>query len=182
MIQRYHYLVVITHWLSAILIVCAIGVGMGVLADMHNSNPDKVDFLRIHVIGGILILVLTLIRIMVRLWKPVPSSDYFENSWLNRSGRSVHILLYAVLLGVLVSGIGISALSGLPDIVFFGKGQLPDTFRTFPPHAAHGVLALIFSVLLLLHIFAAIYHQLIRKDDIFSRMWYGKIRKSNSCK
>ncbi|MCU7852747.1 MAG: cytochrome b/b6 domain-containing protein [Candidatus Thiodiazotropha sp. (ex Monitilora ramsayi)] len=175
MINRYHNLIVITHWLSAMVVIGTLGLGMGVLADMHNSNPDKIDVLRIHMIGGMFILIMSSIRIAVRLWKPVPSCDHFENPWLNRAAHWMHILLYVVLLGILTSGVGISVLPGLPEIVFQGIGQLPSTFRFYPPHATHGALAGIFTILLLLHIIAATYHQLIRNDGIFARMWFGRV-------
>lgn len=171
-LERYHSVIIIIHWLSALLIIGAIGVGLGVLDDMPNSDPEKIDFLRIHLLAGIVLLVLTLLRIVFRLRKPVPSSEHFDNVWLNRAGRGTHLLLYLVLVGVLASGIGISVLSGLPEIIFQGIGQLPETFEDFPPHKPHSILARILAALVVLHVIAALYHQFAKKDGLFSRMWF----------
>ena len=38
----------------------------------------------------------------------------------------------------------------------------------------HFYIAIILSVLLTLHILAALYHQFIRRDRLLSRMWYGR--------
>lgn len=172
--ERYSGALVVIHWISAILVIGALGLGLGVLADMPNSNPEKLGYLRIHFIVGVLVLVLTVARLVVRFRKPVPSSEHFDSPFLNRLGRYMHIGMYALLFGVLLSGIGLSALSGLPEAIFQTTGALPTDFNEFPPHKGHAILGRLLAAAILLHLVAALFHQFIRDDGIFRRMWFGK--------
>ncbi len=52
-----------------------------------------------------------------------------------------------------------------------GRGRGGLAFVLLPIHLD---LAILLSVLLGIHILAAIYHQFILKDNLISRMWYGK--------
>jgi cytochrome b561 len=38
----------------------------------------------------------------------------------------------------------------------------------------HGVIAPMLALLVVLHVGAALYHQLVIKDNLLSRMWYKK--------
>ena len=82
---------------------------------------------------------------------------------------------YVLVFFIIGSGIGISILSGLSDIVFFGSGEaLPETFDNLLPRIAHGVLTKILIVTIALHFLATMWHQLIRKENVFSRVWFGR--------
>jgi cytochrome b561 len=39
---------------------------------------------------------------------------------------------------------------------------------------AHGYLALLLVGCIVLHVLAALYHQFVRKDRLFRRMWFGR--------
>ena len=54
--SRYHPALVALHWLTAILILFSLGMGMLVLEEIPNSAPEKIDALRGHMIAGIAIL------------------------------------------------------------------------------------------------------------------------------
>lgn len=74
------------------------------------------------------------------------------------------------------SGLATANMAGLPEIVFGGSGALPATFDDLPPRIAHGVLGAILTLLIAGHVAAFIYHQFVRKDHLFSRMWFGRRR------
>ena len=71
--KRYHPLLVSLHWLLAVLILFSLFAGSIILADMPNDNPDKIAILKVHIISGLVILVLMLLRLFVRIkmGKPV---------------------------------------------------------------------------------------------------------------
>jgi cytochrome b561 len=73
-----------------------------------------------------------------------------------------------------LTGLGTSALAGLTTIVFQGSGPLPADFAEFPPAIGHGFFSYVLSGLVALHVGAALFHQFIRKDNLLSRMWFGK--------
>src|SRR5690606_40316018 len=66
------------------------------------------------------------------------------------------------------SGIALAVQAGLPDIVFGGVGALPESFAPFAPRAVHGALAWVLLALIAIHIVAALYHQLVRRDALRS--------------
>ncbi|HUH76386.1 MAG TPA: cytochrome b/b6 domain-containing protein, partial [Devosia sp.] len=93
-------------------------------------------------------------------------------SWQERIARSVHIAFYVVLFGMLGSGIALIVVSGAGAVLFGAPGALPE-FSDFAPSMLHGLGALLLMILLVLHVGAALFHVLIRRDGIFKRMWYG---------
>ncbi len=54
-------------WMLAVLIIAALSAGFFLLAATPNSDPQKIGTLRLHMAGGMLILVLTIIRFVVRM-------------------------------------------------------------------------------------------------------------------
>lgn len=174
MTRRYHPILVTLHWLLAALIIVMLVVGKTVLTATPNSDPSKLFALQMHMITGTVILVLMAIRLVVRLRTATPPRADIGNEMLNRGGVLVHWLLYLLVFAMVATGIGISALAGLPDIVFFGSGApLPDNFDAYPPRAGHGLFSALLIGLILAHAAAAFYHHFGRRDGLLRRMWFG---------
>ena len=66
-VTRYQPLLVVMHWLLALMIPVALVGGALVLVKIPNTDPMKVEALRQHMGGGILLLALMLIRLVVRV-------------------------------------------------------------------------------------------------------------------
>ena len=174
-VARYHPVLVALHWLIALLILGALGVGFFVLAAMPNSDPAKIDVLRVHMIVGFAILLLMLVRLPVRLASAHPPKAGTGNALADRLAPLTHWAFYLVVLAMIASGFGTAFLAGLPPIVFGHSGApLPASFDDLPPFKAHSTLALILAALIALHVAAALYHQLVLKDGLFRRMTYGR--------
>ena len=172
---RYHPLLVSLHWLLAFLIALSLGMGMFSLQEIANSSPDKIFALRVHIIAGVLILVLTLVRFVVRFSAPRPEPASTNNNFLDRIAVITHYGLYLLVVLMAASGIALSIQAGLPAIVFGGSGApLPESFAIYAPRFAHGVLATLLLALATLHVLAALYHQFVRRDGLLSRMWFGR--------
>ena len=173
--KRYHPLLVSLHWLLAILIMVALFMGSNILSEIPNDNPEKLFALKIHMILGFTILVLMIIRLIVR-WvneKPLPADA--GNVALTKAGIFAHYFLYLLVFGMLGSGIATAIISGLPDIVFNNSGlALPVDFNEIFPRIVHGIIAKLLFIMVFAHIVGALYHQFIRKDGLFSRMWFGR--------
>jgi len=87
----------------------------------------------------------------------------------------VHYGFYAVVFLMVVTGYATAIFAGLNRIVFQGSGEpLPPDFSSHPGFVAHGYLALPLAGLIALHVAAVLYHQLIAKDPLLRRMWYGR--------
>ncbi len=171
---RYHPLLVVLHWLLALMIIGGLIMGGNVLAETPNDDPFKLTSLKMHMGMGLAILALMLVRLITRLRTAKPPHADIGNAALNKVGSWTHWAFYLVVIAMCLSGIAISQMAGLPAIVFGGSGApLPVDFSAYPPRAAHGILALILKLLILGHVAAFLYHQFVRKDGLFSRMWFG---------
>jgi len=171
--KRYHLALVVLHWLLALLLIVGLAMGSFVLSALPNSSPDKISALQGHMIAGGLILVLTLIRLVVRLKTKHPAPVSTGHAVLDRLAPLMHGALYMLILLMAASGIATSVLAGLPGIVFGGVGALPVNFDALPPRIVHGIVAKILMLAIILHVAAAVYHQFIRHDGLLSRMGFG---------
>jgi cytochrome b561 len=171
---RYHRALVVLHWLLALLLIVALGMGTFVLEPVPNSSPDKILALQGHMIAGGLILLLTLARLVVRLTTSHPAPASTGNRMMDRLAPLTYWALYGLVLVMAGSGVAISVLAGLPEIVFGGVGSLLADFDSLPPRAVHGVVAKLLVLVISLHIAAALYHHFVRRDGLLARMGFGK--------
>lgn len=171
--RRYHPLLVALHWIVAILLFMALFAGKVALPSLENTNPDKLAALSIHMGMGVTLLVLMLLRLLVRWRTAQPAPADTGNPLLDRLARLTHGALYVLVIAMAASGIALSVSSGLGDAVM-GAGPMPESFRGNPARAAHGLLSNLLLLLIVLHIAAALYHQLIRRDGLMARMWFGR--------
>ncbi len=173
--KRYHPILVTLHWLLAVLVIGGLVMGGQVLAQTPNTDPAKLFSLKMHMSIGIVILVLMVVRLVIRFATQKPPQADIGNELLNKGAHMAHYLLYAVVIAMSASGLAIANAAGLPAIVFGGSGEaLPADFNDIAPRAAHGILSLVLKLLIVGHVLAALYHQFLRKDSLFSRVWYGE--------
>ena len=174
-ISRYHPLLVTLHWLLAILIIAALALGFFGLAATPNADPRKIDILRVHMAGGMVILALMVVRFVVRMRTSRPAEATTGHPLLDRIAPISHYGFYVLVLLMVGTGYATGILAGLPAIVFGGSGApLPPTFVVYPTRVAHGYLAALLVVFIILHVLAAFYHQFVRKDGLFRRMVFGR--------
>jgi cytochrome b561 len=172
---RYHPALVALHWILAVMILVSLLGGLTALSDLPNDDPTKVLALRSHMIFGLAILVLMLVRLVTRLRTAKPEEADIGNTVLNRLQRPGHWAIYAAVFGMVASGIALSAAAGLPPIVFEGTGDpLPESFQIYTARIVHGVFAWILLALIVGHIAAAGWHQGVRGDGLLRRMWFGR--------
>lgn len=107
---------------------------------------------RVHVIAGISVLVLTLLRIVLRFTKGAPAPVAGQAPLITLASAIVHGLLYLVLLALPLTGMA----------AWFG---LIETAAE-----VHEVLFNAGLVLLVAHVLAALFHQFVIKDNLLARM------------
>jgi cytochrome b561 len=151
-------------------------MGTFVLSGIPMESPEKIGALRGHMVVGVLIGFLMLVRLVVRLrtrhqLAPSPSSG---NPLLDALGTFVHLGLYALVFAMAASGMATALVVGLPEIVFGGAGGVvPANLATVAPRIAHGWIAKGIAALVVLHVLGAVFHQAVRKDGLMARMWWG---------
>lgn len=173
--QRYHPLLVALHWLMALMILVALAAGGLILANMPPDSPDKVSGLGGHMIFGMAIGVLLILRLITRTRSTHPAQAQTGNALLDRIGGWTHWGFYALIAGMVGTGLATALGAGLFPIVYGGAAEtLPEGLATLPTRVAHGLIATLLVALIALHIAAALYHQIILKDGLLRRMWFGK--------
>ena len=170
---RYHPVHVVLHWLIAILVFMMLGVGKFVLPGVPADAPQKAGMLQFHAYIGMFIGALLLLRLILRFTAKRPEPADAGNALLNFLAKAVHFLLYLFLIGMAVSGFGLFQQANL-SAVFNGTVPYPDDFFQYLPRMGHGLTSWLLVGLVVLHFGAAMYHQFIRKDNLLSRMWFGK--------
>jgi len=174
-VSRYHPLLVTLHWVLAVLIVAALALGFFVHVAMPNSDPAKIGILRVHMAGGMFILALMAIRFIVRMRTSRPAGATTGYPLLDRIAPITHYGFYVLVLLMAGTGYTTAIVAGLPEIVFGDSGApLPPTFMIYPTFVAHGSIAALLAGFIILHVVAALYHQFVRKDGLFRRMFFGR--------
>jgi cytochrome b561 len=174
-VSRYHPLLVVLHWLLALMIIGMLIAGFLVLDPMQNANPNKTRILLLHMSGGMLILALMLIRLVVRWRSARPTPATTGSPLLDRLAILAHYSFYLLVLLMVTSGFATAIIAGLNRSVFQRTGEpLPADFDVYPSFVAHSYLATILVLLIGLHVLAALYHQFVRKDHLLSRMAFGR--------
>ena len=173
-VARYHPLLVSLHWLMAVFVIGALAYGYLVLAPMEDDAPGKVATLRLHMIGGVVILVLTVARFIVRMMTARPPLARSGYPLLDRIAQLIHLGFYLLLVAMVATGLATAVLSGL-NLMVFGNSSapFPANLDDYPTMIAHQWIAVALVVLIALHAAAALYHQLIRRDGLLRRMGYG---------
>ena len=170
--DRYHPAHVAVHWLMFLLILVMLAVGKFMMPGIPVDDPQKPMMLMVHTFTGALIAILLIIRLILRFTVKRPAPADAGNGFFNLLARIVHFLLYLILAGMAVSGLGMFQMANL-SAVFAGTSPYPADFFVYLPRMGHGMLSTLLLLLILLHFGAAMYHQFLRKDHLLARMWFG---------
>ena len=107
-------------------------------------------------------MIRILILFIARLRLPGPTHATTGNVFFDGLGKTVHSALYALVFLMAVSGGLPSLQSGLIPIVFGGsRDALPAEFSAFTARVVHGYLARALLALVVFHVCAVFYHQVL---------------------
>ena len=159
------------HWLMALCIIAMLFIGVGMVSTVE---PKYVTLVSIHKPLGMLILLLVLIRLVVRLRYHAPPLPADLPEPLKFAARASHYALYAFMVAMPLIGWGMLSAAAYPVKLWDGV-YLPSILpQSDSLHAvlwnAHFYLAFLFYVVILMHVAAALYHALIRRDGVFEAM------------
>lgn len=168
---RYSTVAIAFHWLLALAIVGAFGVGL-YMSGLPFS-PTRLKLYNWHKWAGVTILTLSALRLLWRLANR-PPADIAMPAWQARAAHITHGLLYALFFAVPLAGWAYSSAAGFP-IVWFGLVPLPDFVAPDKAlaeslKALHKWLAYGLGALVVAHVGAALKHHLIDRDGLLLRM------------
>jgi len=176
--QRFTLLQRILHWLMAVGMLAMLFIGVGMVSTVA---PKYLPLIAIHKSLGIAILVLALIRLAVRLGYGAPPLPADLPEPMRLAAYLSHYALYALMIGMPLIGWAMLSAAAYP-VVAFGGVFLPailpqsDVLHTLLWNA-HFYLAFAFFALILLHVAAALFHLLVRRDGVFETM--GPVTQRN---
>ncbi len=170
--QRYTSTAMALHWLLALAIIGAFGVGL-TMVELPFS-PGRLKLYNWHKWAGVTILSLSALRLLWRLGHRPPAA-LPGPAWEQRAAHAVHGLLYLLFFAVPLSGWAYSSAAGFP-IVWFGVLPLPDFVPVDKALAetlklSHKLLNYSLALLVLAHIAAALKHQFLQGQALLQRMW-----------
>jgi cytochrome b561 len=170
------------HWLMAAMVLAMLGIGIAMVA----SLGDYHRLVSIHRPLGILILILVVIRFVNRRLSSLPPFPATMSPQERFAARASEALLYTLLLVQPLVGWGMLSAARYP-IVLFGSLHL------FPilPHSVmlyavlrrtHTFLAYLLFLAFVAHFAAILFHTLIVRDGMLSRMAPWRARALTSSK
>jgi cytochrome b561 len=164
------------HWLMAACILAMLFIGVGMVS---TTMPKYVPLLATHKTLGITILVLALIRLGVRARYGAPALPMDLPEPMKLAAHLSHYALYALMIGMPLIGWAMRSAGAYPVVLYGGlrlPAILPQSDRLYTLlWNAHYYLAFAFFAVVLLHLAAALFHGLVRRDGVFESMAGGPL-------
>jgi cytochrome b561 len=165
------------HWWTVLFVATQIPLGLTMA--YRGNKLDIWDGLTnalysSHKLLGIVIFLLVLARLVYRLRNGAPPDEPSLEWWQRGASHTTHWGLYLLLLVVPILGyIGVSL---YPALDLFGIVSLPGLVAPNQDAAArvfyyHWLGAVAIVLLIGMHVGAALFHYVIRKDGVLRRMW-----------
>ncbi|HEV2219667.1 MAG TPA: cytochrome b [Casimicrobiaceae bacterium] len=169
---RHERQIVALHWLVALSIVALLGIGW-YMVGVPRLTPARGFYYNLHKSLGIVAAALIVTLIARRLTHRAPPLPDSMPGWERKAARLGHVVLYLFMVLSIIAGYLTSSFSRFGP-KFFGI-PLPhwgwdDVVLREKFAAAHRVLALVFAVLIAVHVAAALKHLLVDRDGVFQRM------------
>lgn len=160
------------HWVSAALVVAIIILGF--FADPL-EDALGIRAMPWHKSLGLTVFAITALRLFWRFTHRPPPLSATMTALQMRGAHMVHGLFYLLLLGLPLSGYLFGS-GGPRPMQWFGI-DIPKAPIGTPLadvlHEAHEVGGYMIAALLITHVLAAIWHQLVLRDRLIQRMWPG---------
>ncbi len=172
-LERYTRFAVLLHWLIAALIIVNLALAV---TSANSEGPLHRTVLDLHKSIGFSVLLLSLVRLAWRLYRPPPAAVEGKAAWERPLASIVHVAFYFMM--ILIPFLGWWVSSGAktlhPINVLGWHAPFLPVMRgreyTGGIMAMHQFLGFTMAALLVLHIGAALKHRFIDRDGIMGRM------------
>jgi cytochrome b561 len=163
------------HWVVAALVFAQIALGWAAVS--WRLSPTKLNLFVWHKSTGMLILVLMVVRVAWRSANVTPSLPADMQPLEQRAAHASHLLLYLLLFLLPMTGWIVNSAANIPFRVFW---LIPLPAIVEPDKATADVLArvhvmlfVVLSLLLAVHVGAALRHHFFKRNDVLVRMLPG---------
>lgn len=170
--SRYSMGAIVLHWAIAIAVIVAWRIAEGA---EDASEAQEAAIMANHMAVGMLILLLTVLRLVWRLTNAQPAFSQHFARWERIAARVVHVTFYVLLVGLPLMGWVGSSLEG-DSIDVFGVFTIPG-LPLGPNRGAgheilelHGSLGQVMLYLIVLHVLGALKHHFVDRNGELYRM------------
>jgi cytochrome b561 len=162
------------HWLMAALIFVALPLGVWASL-LPSGSGTRIEVLFFHKSIGVTVLGLVALRIVWRLTAGAPAYAEPLGKLTQVASRAGHLALYALMIAMPVSGY-LGSTAGGRAVPWFGLFELPrlvakDRLLAVAASWAHLVFAWMLAFVLAAHLGAVVWHAMIKRDSVLTRMW-----------
>ncbi|NVD41145.1 cytochrome b [Ensifer sp. HO-A22] len=189
--STFGWVTIVLHWMIAALILGLIALGFA----MRRLSLDpalQFSLYQWHKSFGFTVLALAAFRAAWHVFDRKPEATAGLSPLERHASSTTHVVLIVLTLAVPLAGWAVASTSTLniPSFYFdwfviphlpMAKSEAAETFWT----SAHAILAYAMLALVLIHAMAALYHHVVRRDDVLARMLakrpqlHGHIQKTN---
>ena len=168
-VSEYGFISKALHWLSALILIIQIPLGF-YLVDL-DFGEERITFENVHVILGLIIFYLVIIRLINNTLNPTPKlnpSIFIGQKYIAKLN---HILLYAAILSITVSGILKKLFNGETLVIFFKEIEIKDNFELADQfYNIHIYSNYLIIALISVHVLAVITHKLLFKENLIKKI------------
>ncbi|HEC59247.1 hypothetical protein LCGC14_0505260 [marine sediment metagenome] len=163
------------HWAMAFIIISMLCLGSSMIQSLDTWQMEAV---KLHKSFGIVALILVIVRLFNKLISKSPPLPNDLPKWQKFAAHVTHFSLYALMLAMPISGWLMQSADGR-EVSLFNLITLPQLIHADIKmyslfREIHGYVASLFFLILFMHIGAALYHGLVRRDGVLSSMTSGK--------
>ena len=159
----------VLHWLSAILLLIQIPLGF-YLVDL-DFGEERLSVENIHIIIGLSIFYLVIIRLLNKILNPTPKLDPSIFKGQKFIAKLNHILLYVAILSITISGILKKLFNGETLVIFFKEIKIQDNYALADQfYNIHIFSNYTIIALISLHISAVIIHKLFFNENLLKKI------------
>lgn len=165
--QKYSKGNIVIHWATVILILTLFPLGKYMSG---LSVTEKMGFIKIHALLGIIVFLLTLVRSYMFFKSKRPEDLKTGSKFNDRLAVWIHNAFYFLLIGISIAGMATMISGGYVDALKSGMSDLIVSKENILPLKAHGLLATFMMILLVLHVLGVIKHYVLTKENTLKRM------------
>jgi cytochrome b561 len=111
--KRYGGLAILLHWVLAVALAGQVWLGW-YEQDLPDHSPAQYAALEVHMSIGLTILILSLLRLGLRLARPAPELPEAMPAWERLLAKATHLLFYVLMLGIPLTGWALASMGPRP--------------------------------------------------------------------
>ena len=165
--KKYSKAIIAIHWISAILILSLFPLGKYMEG---LTESEKMGLIKVHAILGVLVFILTLLRIFFFFKHERPSDLKTGSKFNDKLAVWIHNLFYFLLIGICLSGIASMILGGYGDALSANSFELIKSREEIVPLKPHEVMSVFMMIFLALHVVGVIKHFILKKENTLKRI------------